>query len=266
LKFFENIFGSHRKEEEKAEYSLDELESMLKTESETENRAAYYEAKPILSEVYESFERIHELALRIKETDCPEDVNPRLTAVIRTTKPEFAREITEAIKDCKKEAGLEEEKKAINETMDLIAKAVMGPGKYLRMAYAEDMEEIGRELKTLAEDRKELEKTSCSRESDSLIQEIEHIKSLTKHKAAMEAELHETEKKLSNLREKKETLKKKTEDLEKGKEYASHLQKKEELQEKTREKEEKENRVYNLISPLKRPLKILENPTEKTAA
>jgi len=42
--------------------------------------------------------------------------------------------------------------------MDLIAKAVMGPGKYLRMAYAEDMEEIGRELKTLAEDRKELER------------------------------------------------------------------------------------------------------------
>lgn len=263
MKFLERLFGRSKKEEP-AKYTPDELISLLKEDFEQENKDAYSEASPILEDIYESFECLRTLALEIKDAECSVDVNPRIINVLRTAKPEFVREFTEAVKKRDGVAGLEEEKTAISETMDLLAKAVMGPGKYVAAAYGEDFESIRKELKNLAVKKKELEAISCvDADPGGVITEIEHLIALSERRSSAEKGLGEASKKREALEKEGEVLVREKESIEQGDEYLEFLRKKDALKEALSEKEETENQVYNLITPLRRPLKMLRKSLEE---
>ena len=266
MKLLERILGKFRKKDESAEYSLEELEDILRDDCSMRKKEAYKEAAPALKDIYSSFDNIKRIALEIKELECPKDVNPRIKTVIRTAKPEFVREVLEALKERKEgiTEDLEGEKTVIGDTMETLAKAVMGPGKYLHMAYAEDIDKIRKELKNLAVKKKELEQTTAvDNSTEGLIEEIKSFREHLIHKNLLEKEMRDTEKKLDDLEKEERNLAQENKGIEEGHEYIEFLEKKEELQKIKTEKEEKENLIYNLLTPLKRPLKILRKSLEE---
>jgi len=267
LKLLERILGKFRKREEVTEYSLEELDDILRDDCSHREKEAYKEAMPALKDVYSSFDNIRRIAMEINELKCPKEVNPRIKTVIRTAKPEFVREVLEALKERKEgiREDLEVEKTDIGETMETLAKAVMGPGKYLHMAYAEDIDKIRKELKNLAVKKKELEQTFAGdTATEDLIEEIKYFKERLIHKNLLEKERGVTEKKLKELEKEKISLEQENMNIEGGSEYVGYLEKKDLIQKIKCEKEEKENLVYNLLTPLKRPLKILRKSLEET--
>jgi septal ring factor EnvC (AmiA/AmiB activator) len=266
LKLLDKFFGKFRGKEEHSEYTLEELGGILKEDCGRIKKEAYSDAAPILEDIYASFDNIRCIALEIKELECPEDVNSRVKTVIRTAKPEFVREVLEALKGGRKgiKEDLSKERTAIGETMELLAKAVIGPGKYLHMAYAEDIDRIRKELKILAVKKKELEETAKGDNIiEGLIKEIESLKERLVRKNLLEKEMADTAKKLEALEKDEKSLAKEIIRIEEGNEYKEYTGKKEALQRIRCEKEEKENLVYNLLTPLKRPLKILRKSLEE---
>jgi hypothetical protein len=264
LKLLENFFWKFRGKEESAEYGLSELETILAVDYEKRKKEAYSQAAPVLKDIYESFDNIREIALEIKDLECPKDVNPRIKTVIRTAKPEFVREVLEALKRGRIKEDLTEEKKAIGETMEMLAKAVMGPGKYLHMAYAEDVDRIRKELKNLAVKKKELEETfGVDNTTEDLTTGIKALKERMAHKILLEKEQGDTVKKLESLEKEEKCLAQENSKIEEGIEYREYLEKQEALQKIKCEKEEKENLIYNLLTPLKRPVKILRKSLEE---
>ncbi|MFZ2455507.1 MAG: hypothetical protein WAX07_03420 [Candidatus Altiarchaeia archaeon] len=259
------LVGRFKGKGDHAEYSLEELDAILRADCAKIKEEDYAGAAPVLKDIYESFENMRRMALEIKELECPDDLNPRIKTVIRTAKPEYVREVLEALKENGRGAkkDLQAEKKAIGETMDMLAKAVMGPGKYLHMAYAEDIDRVRKELKNLAVKKKELEETSGG-ENDAwdLSNEIAILRERLMHRDSLEKERDDTEKKLEALKEEERTLAREESLIEEGSDYQEFLGKKEALQKIECVKEEKENQVYNLLTPLKRPLKILRKSLE----
>lgn len=266
MKFLESFLGKFRGKEEHAEYTLVELEKILKDDRQKRDKEAYAEAAPVLKDIYSSFDNIRRIALEIKNLECQAEVNPRIKTVIRTAKPEFVREILEALKGSKEGVieGLSAEKTAIGETMEMLAKSVIGPGKYLHMAYPEDIDRIRKELKTLAVKKKELEATGGSDgHIEDTLKEIESLIERLKHKKLLENEEEETRNRLKALEIEEKTLTEECRTIEEGKEYSEYNEKLGLLEKIKCEKEEKENYVYNLLTPLKRPLKILRKSLEE---
>jgi hypothetical protein len=265
LKLFEWFAGRFKEKEAVSEYSLDELAAVIKEECDQRKKESYSEISPILKDIYASFESIRFITLEIKELECPEDVNSRVKTVIRTAKPEFVREVLEALKESKKDAGDHpgREKAAIGEIIEMLAKAMIGPGKYLHMAYAEDIDRIRKELKKLAVKKKELEDTyEEDTSTEGLTEEIKTLRESLKHKKHLEKERSDTEKKLESLIKEQSALAKEISQICEGSEYRGYLEKKDALKRIQYEKEEKENVMYNLLTPLKRPVKILRKSLE----
>jgi len=259
LKLPDWFIGRFRGKDEYIEYSLEELDAILKKES-------YSEAAPILKDIYASFDNIRRIALEIKELECPKDVNPRVKTVIRTAKPEFVREVLEELKVSNRGAKceLKEEKTAIEETMEMLAKAVMGPGKYLHMAFPESIDKIRKELKRLAVKKKELEDTANTDDhNEDTIKGIYSLKERLNHKNLLGKEREDTANRLKALENEEKSLMQECTRLEEGNEYSRFLEKKELLEKIKCEKEEKENLVYNLFTPLRRPLKMLRKSLEE---
>jgi hypothetical protein len=267
LKLLEKIAGYFgERKEEPTEYGLEELAGLLREEEKKRKDAAYLEAEPILKDIHESIDNIKALALDIKDKECPEEVNIRAKTVLRTAKPEFVREVLEAVKGAGGERKKEpsEDKRAIDETLDLLAKALMGPGKYLPLAYGEDLDRIKKELKALAVKRKKLEETAIINDDASdILKDIDSLRERISRVSLLEKERNETAQGLETLEKEETTLTEEKERIKKGREYAEYLEKKEREEKIRCEKEEKESRVYNLLTPLKRPLKMLRKSLEE---
>ncbi len=267
MKLLEKIAAYFRgRKEEPAIYGLEELAHLLKEEEKKKKDAAYLDAEPILEDIRESIDNIKALALDIQDKECPKEANVRAKAVLRTAKPEFVREVLEAVKGVRGERkkDLAADKRAIDETLDLLAKALMGPGKYLPLAYGEELDRIKKELRILAVKRKELEETArINDDAADILKDIDFLKERIKHVSLLEKERNETAQSLEALEKEECALAEERDRIEKGREYAEFLEKKEELRKVICEKEEKENRVYNLLTPLKRPIKMLRKSLEE---
>lgn len=267
MKLLEKITGYFgKKTQEPSEYGLEELAGILREEEKKEKDASCQEAEPILEDIRESFDNIKALALDIKDKECPEEVNIRAKTVLRTAKPEFVREVLEAVKG----AGSERKKdpqgdiRAIDETLELLAKALIGPGKYLPLAYGEDLDRIKKELKALALKRKKLGETArINDDAAGILKDVESLKERIRHVSLLEKERNETAQNLESLEKEGNALAKEGDNMEKGREYAELLEKKEKEEKIRCEKEEKESKAYNLITPLKRPLKMLRKSLEE---
>lgn len=273
MDFFDKIFGEQKivKKNEIIKFRLSELEKWLKDERERREKEIHREAGSILDDIQKGIKNIHDLVLRIDALECPEEIPKRARKVILTSKPAFIRGILDAVKNIREkpeDKDLHGFTKDLQNTLSALFKVLIGQGRYLSLAFGEELEGIKKEAKHLSENEKELERLT----SDNSLIYIEKDFRIFKERFSLlhhlDKERSELISELEKLNFDKENLQNEYNGIEKRKEFKNFLEKEDRLKEIKEEKDRIESNVYNLITPLKRPLKrfrkfIQEKSTSK---
>jgi len=149
--FLDGIFG---KGVSKKQLSCSELGRWLDDEEAAEKNRVMKLSKPALSDISSVRERMKDDVLRLAGMPV-EDAPPRLRKIVRTSKPEYISTLLDILGRMQPEAGdfkaLTRFRKNYAESLEKIAKAMVGHGRYLPYAYGDAFALIQRDLKALIE-------------------------------------------------------------------------------------------------------------------
>lgn len=266
--FLDRLFGKNAdaRKEEIAVLRLDGLDGWLKSRAEERDREAYRKAKPILEDIRESFDNIRQQALSIQERVVPGEIPKRAEKVIHTSKPEFVHAILEATKNVSEKQSAHDMRAYPQKTGEALAsllRAMTGPGRYLPLAYSEELEAIRIESKNIFEKKKELEGLL---EGDALAEIEKCLVRLRERIAARSSLENEREQLLSET----EKLKGEEAGLAEGygkiderRTYKDFLERKNMLEEAKAKREALETYAGNILTPLKRPLRMYRKSSQE---
>jgi hypothetical protein len=245
-----------------------ELESWLENKQVEKNEETYKKAKPLIKKVLNELKEVRDLTLELKRKEIPEDIPRRARKVILTSKPAFVNGILESIGNL--EEGDEKNVKKFQEhlqgSLDKIGKLLASKGRYLPIAFSEEMEKIGKKAKEILELNEDLQKIVISSDEDRNFNDsfiiYETIKEdLQKIKKLKEMREKDGEK-LGEMRKENEVLKKKLDEIGESKEFEEFLEMEKKRDQLKEEREKIESELYNYLSPLKRPLKKFRKFTQ----
>lgn len=259
MNFFDKLFGKQNvKRDESIKFRLGELDDWLRDKGEGRKKRIYKEAAPILGEISKGIKNIKNQALKIDALKCPHEIPERARKVIITSKPAFIRGILDAIKDVEEEPR-EEDLEAFNgklqNALSTLLKVSIGQGRYLPLAFGEELEGIKRKSKYLFEKKKELEELVGDNELKDIEKDFEILKERFLLLSSLDKESMKFTDELGKLKSERERLQSEYKGVDQTKGFKDFLGKEHKLKEIKEKREGTENYIYNLLTPLKRPLR-----------
>jgi len=260
LNFFDKLFGKQKivTREESIKFRLSELDDWLRDKVDERKKRIYKEAAPILGEISKGIKNIKNLALEIDDLECPNEIPERVRKVIITSKPAFIRGILDAIKDVEegpREEDLEEFNGKLQNALSTLLKVSIGKGRYLPLAFGEELERIKRESKYLFEKKKELEELIGDNELKYIEKDFEILKERFLLLSSLDRESMKFADELGKLKSERERLQSEYKGIDQTEGFKDLLEKEHRLREIKEKMRGIENYIYNLLTPLKRPLR-----------
>ena len=266
--FLERLFGKNAdaKKEDILVLKVDGLENMLKARTEETDARLFREAKPILGEICRAFENIREKAELIEEKECSPEIPKRAAKAIHTSKPDFVHAVLESTREASKKRSAEDllhYPEKLGEALASLLKAMTGPGRYLPLAYGEELEGIRAESKTIFEKKRELEALLSGNALSEIKKGAAALKGDMASRSALEKERAQALCETQKLSDEEARLAEEYLRIEQGKEYEHYMDKKKKLEEAKAKKEALETYAANLLTPLKRPLRTYRKSAQE---
>ncbi|MEA3254340.1 MAG: hypothetical protein U9Q22_00715 [Candidatus Altiarchaeota archaeon] len=245
--------------DESIRFRLNELDDWLRDRMDEKEEKIHKEAAPILGEITKHIRNIKKQALKIDTLKCPDEIPQRARKVIITSTPAFVRGILDAIKGVE-EKPAKEDMNTFNDklqnTLSTLLKVSMGQGRYLPLAFGDELMEIRKESKQLFEKKKELEELLRGDALNDVKKDLETLKEKSLLPPALDKELMQFNDELKKVKTEKERLHNEYNGLDQTKDFKDLSEKKHQLKVIKEKKEGIENEVHNLLTPLRRPLKM----------
>ncbi len=257
--FFDRLFG---REEEKPQPEIiesRELRSWLEEHVESGKDRAYNKCVSLVDDIFQNIQGVEAATRNLDKLECPTGIHKKAVKIVRTSKPRFVRGVLDALSALgRKPSGYDELKifySGLEDTMPILAKLNISEGRYLPMVFGERIDDIKKELKKLAKNTQELKKIIGS-DVDLFLSVLETLDVIEENgnekldvmKQEMEEEIREYNKKIAGLEDELCSLHSSGEFKELGEAARKHREVVEEL-------ESVELQIFNLLNPLKRPLK-----------
>lgn len=261
LDFFNRFFGGERKQKS-VELNPDELRVWLGKKIKSRKDEVYRECRPLIGDISRHLAKVRALTLGLEGSECPKEIPEKARKILRTSKPAFVHGILDAIStiEDKKPSGYGELKRFhrdLHATVSALGKIAISQGRYLPIAFGEEIDNIRMESKRLLDKSEELGDkldsevgflSEASKELDEIDVGVEKLKNLDVEKSNVEGELMRCSKKKSDLKAEIDSLHKtrESEELNKAEEELKKIRKEIDLL---------ESDIYNCINPLKRSMK-----------
>lgn len=261
MNFFDKLFGRKvRVVDESIQFRLNELDDWLRDRMDEKEEKIHEEAAPILDEITRHIRNIKKQALKIDTLKCPEEIPKRARKVIITSKPAFVRGILDAIKGVEEKptgGDIEAFNDKLQNALSTLLKVNMGQGRYLPLAFGDELTEIRKESKQLFEKKKELEELFRGDALNEVRKDLETLKEKSLLSPTLDKELMQFNDEVKKLKIEKERLQSEYTGFDQTKDFKDLSEKKHKLKEIKEKKDGVENEVYTLLTPLRRPLKML---------
>ncbi|MEA1925226.1 MAG: hypothetical protein U9M95_05090 [Candidatus Altiarchaeota archaeon] len=261
LSFWDNFF---KKESKPEVMDSGEARNLLQDMRARESKKILDRARPLIEGILTSVSRIDSVVADIDESSIPDDTAVKLKRIAETSKSPFVTGLRDSINPLlnRKVSDYTDIKQLhmdLRNMLDSLARVHMGQGRYLPMIFDAEVKEIKKESKNLlhhSDSIGELVKSSTGESAldkalnrfyrmDSCLDEIESMKSLLKEKRDKLDSLRAREKNLIDENEKFSISKE-------VKELTRMMDERRVIDEKLHGLESK---VYQLLTPLKRPLR-----------
>ncbi len=265
MNFFDRIFGKQEAEKKSEKrIALTEVIKLLENKRNERSEKSRKEAKPIMEKISFALFEIREIAKGMKEKEISENIPQRARKIILMSAPQFVQSLTESVSfDYKTDIATFQ--KNLDLCLDKVGKLLVGKGRYLPIAFSDEIERIGKRANEVLNYRDELRKRTpkdeklenAASEYEKIRNHFEKLKELEKNRETANAILEE-------IKKEKPSLEKNLDEMEKSSELKEFLHCEDELKKLQSETEEIRNKVNNYLSPLQRPLKKFEKLSESS--
>ena len=265
MNFFDKLFGKQeveKKDEKTLEFS--KLAAWLEKERKERSEKSYKETKPIVKKISSALSEIKEIAEGMKENEISGDIPQRARKVILVSAPMFVQSLTDSVSfDYKTD--IVTFQKTLDLCLDKIGKLLVGKGRYLPIAFSDEIERIGKRANDVLNYRDELRKRIPKDEKrENVMNVYGRINGYFEKLRELEKNLKKTNANLEELKKEKPSLEKNLRAIEKSNELREFLNGEEDLKRLKSETDEIRNKVNNYLSPLQRPLKKFEKFSEES--
>ncbi len=259
VKFLNKFFRRRGSADKKAVIHLSDLPRFLKEKKEQRDKETYRKSKPLIDEALNLVAGLKEITLEIESEDASEMVNERVVKVVATSKPQFVKSMLDLTGSVGKPQGNDVEVFVRNLDVFLadLPKVIIGPGRYLHLAYGEKLEKIRKDSRKLLDAKKALEELI---DADSFKGMGEEADSLSKKLSSLglaESEERLLAVQLEKLSSEKNSLEASYRSLDGSDVFRSFQKRKSRLESVKNNRESAENEIYNVFAQMRKPLRIL---------
>jgi len=271
LKFFDTFFGRKKEASSQTKINSKALTEWLDGRMNEKSGSICNKARPLISEIKKNLDEIKTQTENIKNTECPEDIPKRARKIVRTNQPKFVNSMRAILGSAdlvepSNYSELQDFHARLNETLGNLGKSIVSHGRYLPIAFGNEIltiqkacNELARLNGKIAELLGENRDAETVNEIRSRILELNKIagdiKKLGSEKTRLESDLN-------NARGDINALDKKIESLERGNAARELNNLKSLIAEHESGLEGLNNLVYEKLAPLKRTLKKIERLVE----
>lgn len=261
MNFFDRLFGKEKNGELPEEVGSGGLRSLLEGRIKTRREEIYGECAPLLKEIFSDAEGIKAAALTLGTRDLQGIMHVTAHKIILSSRPKFVRGVVNALSSLERKPADYDELVSFGQGLQAALSALMklniGEGRYLPIAFGEDMEDIRKRTKRLALNASTLGEnigsdvailSSALESVDNVDDLMEEQRKLAGSKSGLEERIVACETKISGLEAELDSLDKSPEFEELKKFEAS-------IKDAESRLESVEQQIANRLSPLERPIR-----------
>jgi|TARA_B100001971_G_C18225236_1_gene559949 hypothetical protein len=271
----DKIFGKKIVEEKTLVLQLEEIGPWLnKAKNDRKIKAVEY-IEPIMEDIEKSRDTAKEIILQIKNHKFSSEVKKKVPKPVLTSKPIYVKAMLDGLIsiNSRKVSDLSEIidfRKEILNKMKIIQKTQMGKGRYMTVAFRDEMLKIGSALNRILDLLNSVEE--FIKEEKNEINKLEGLISMTnelnnKIKMTLDSEGANTREYITKIRKEHDQLKGNLKDLLDGGDYKELMQTEKRIKDVKKEKAFNQTRIVNLIGPFTRVFrkykKLIEDQTEQ---
>jgi len=266
LRFLDRLFRKEKEEKVKVRtLRLDDIDNILKNKLRIRRERTLNESKGIIENILDSSSIIKSNVKKIEDTDIPNDIHIRLRRILNTSKPLFTKGVMDSIspfinKGVSDFTDVGEFHDDLKKTLDSLARTYKSHGKYLSVAFENEIKTIRRESKNMLENNDRLENImERSMKENKLLNETitqcERIRKDMEELNSIGISLKKDREMMESLIRRSEKIQREIENLSESEEFQSLSKKKKRLDEIEKKIDEIEGNIFHLLTQMKRPLK-----------
>jgi len=274
LGFLDKLFGKKEEKEQPLEINLGDLTAWLEERIREREDGAVEELRPLVEGIFDARETTKEIVMDIRDYEFPKDIKKRVYKPVLTSKPAYVKAMLDGLGainmgEARSFEDLEEFHKAVLNVMKAIQKIQLGKGRYMTIAFRDEMFKIGTTLnmiidslnalgETLKEGREELDRL---RRVISMVKEV-----IGKVEAVRNAGERDVDGEIKALVEKRRAAENNLRDLLRSREYQEWRGALEKLDDIGEKKSLHRSRIVNSIGPFTRMFRKYKKLIEDGAA
>jgi len=241
------------------------LESFLDDKRKKKEEEFSRKVEPLIHETQQIISDIKEKVLEIESTERP-DVNERLGKVLATSKPQFLRSMLDLIAQVESKPSGSDARgyvKKLDGFLSDAPKVIIGPGRYLHLAFGEELEAIRKESRLLLEKKNALQKLIGPDETARIRKDGKALEERLMSVSVLGSEEKRLSAQKQVLESQKKALEEKCRAIEKSEGFRNFQEAAIRLEELRKRREDAENSLYNLFASVKKPLKRFTKPASE---
>lgn len=264
--FFNRFFSREEKREETIDSSR--LRDWLEKNISSRKDCILRECTPLVESIIHNIEEVRKATLKLEKLECYDGMHRKARKIIVSSKPRFIHGVLDTLSTVNKKPQSYDEVIGFNEDLlaaiSSLAKLNAGEGRYLPLAFGEEIDSMKRESKKLAENAEDLRRKIgsdvdvLSKARDSL----DELEGLRDELAKLNSQKFDIVEKIKTSPSEVSKLERKLGSLHRGGEFRELEKTKRELENVGKELEGIESLIYNCLNPLKRPLKKFRKSAE----
>jgi hypothetical protein len=262
LDFFDRLFGRERKERPVELIDSSQLREWLGGQLKSRRDGIYGECRPLVDDVFRDLKAVKALTLNLEKLECPEDLPKKARKIVLTSRPAFVQGILDTLSLVGegKPSGYDELMKfhtTLQAAVSSLGKIGFGQGRYLPIAFGEEIDDIRRKAKKLFERSEKLREKIGSDVNllSEALDTLSEIELRRKELIDLKAEKSKIKNKIERCKTENSSLKREIDPIQETREFRELKKVEGELREIRAELESVELEIYNHINPLKRSMK-----------
>jgi len=262
LNLFDRLFGGERKEESLEFIDSDKLRDWLERQVKSRKREIYKGCSSLIDNIFLDLEGIKTAMLELEKLECPDEIPKKARKIVITSKPAFVHGILDsiAIVGDKKPSGYDELKKFhedLRAVVSSLGKIIISHGRYLSIAFEDEIDNIKIKSKRLFEMSGELGERIGSDVGIFLeaLEKLNEIEVKLRELRDLDTDRSKLKEKLRRYSEERSELEREVDSLRETREFKELTRTEEELRGVREKLESVELDIYNYINPLRRPMK-----------
>jgi predicted nucleic acid-binding Zn-ribbon protein len=261
LNFFDRLFGKEKKGGSSDEIGSGELRSLLEGRIKTRREEIYGECAPLLKEIFSDAEGINAAALLLGARDLQGVMHVTAHKIILSSRPKFVRGVVNALSSLERKPADYDELvsfgQGLHAALSALAKLNVGEGRYLPIAFGEDMEDIRKRTKRLALNASKLGENIGSDVAilSSALESLDKVDSLGEEQRKLAGSKPELEDRIVACETKISGLEAELDSLDKSPEFEELKKFEAGIKDAESHLESIEQQIFNRLSPLERPIR-----------